>query len=53
MKEKQTSSAWSLWVWVIFAFLLVIGAWTTLITLSQKYKPATVPTASHGESLDR
>ena len=30
-KEKRRKFAWSLWIPVILAFLLVISAWTILI----------------------
>ena len=30
-------------IYVILAFLLVIGAWTTIIMLANKYRPEKVP----------
>jgi hypothetical protein len=44
------------WLWVIAAFLALITAWTILITIASKNKPADVPVitmpakgADHGQ----
>jgi cytochrome c-type biogenesis protein CcmH/NrfF len=29
----------SLWLWVLLAFLLLIGAWTTLIIIAKRNQP--------------
>lgn len=30
------------WLWIIVAFLLLIGAWTALISIAVKNKPASI-----------
>lgn len=51
-ESKHPKTMWSLWLWVTAAFLLIIGAWFTLITISKNHQPEKVP-LSHGESVDR
>jgi hypothetical protein len=34
-----------LWFWVVLAFVVLIGAWGTLIMIAVKNKPAAVPSA--------
>ncbi len=38
--NKVTSSPW---VFVTFAFLLLVAAWTSLIFVAAKFSPRTVP----------
>jgi hypothetical protein len=40
-KPKQ-GIAWSLWIPVILAFLLVIAAWTTLISIAKENPVETI-----------
>lgn len=35
----KTGGFRSLWVWVILAFLLLIGAWTSIILIATKNQP--------------
>lgn len=30
------------WLYVVFAFVLLLAAWSTLITIAMKYSPQTV-----------
>jgi hypothetical protein len=32
----------SLWLWVILAFLALIGAWAVMITIAVKHKPQAI-----------
>ena len=32
------------WLWIVVAFLLLIGAWTTLISIAITHQPATIQT---------
>ena len=34
------------WIYVVLAFALLIGAWSTLITLASKYTPQTIEVKS-------
>ncbi|MEM7791511.1 MAG: hypothetical protein AAF546_08940 [Verrucomicrobiota bacterium] len=34
MKKEKKRFAWSLWLPVTIAFLIIIGAWTTFIVIS-------------------
>ena len=43
---KKPKIAWSLWIPVILAFLLVIGAWFTIIKIAQKNPTESVPLES-------
>jgi cytochrome c-type biogenesis protein CcmH/NrfF len=36
---RKPRSALVLWLWVILAFLILIGAWTTLITIAKRNQP--------------
>lgn len=36
-EEKHNQGAWALWLFVSLMFLMVIGAWVTVITLSNKH----------------
>lgn len=41
---KGTATGWStLWVWVLLAFVILIAAWTTLVTIASKNAPEPVP----------
>jgi hypothetical protein len=44
--------AWSLWIPVILAFLLVIGAWVTVITIARKNPTESVPLNSESIRKD-
>ena len=37
--DRKPRSARTLWLWVILAFLLLIGAWTTLIIIAKRHQP--------------
>ncbi|MGE9292262.1 MAG: hypothetical protein ACQKBW_01495 [Puniceicoccales bacterium] len=39
---RRRSLLQSLWFWVVLAFLLLIGAWTTIIMIATKNRPANV-----------
>ncbi len=30
------------WLWIVFAFLILIGSWTVLLKIASEYRPATV-----------
>jgi hypothetical protein len=32
----------SLWLWVILAFLVLIGAWTTLVIIAKRHQPTKI-----------
>lgn len=38
-QQSRCSGARSLWFWVILAFVLLIAAWATLITIASKNQP--------------
>ena len=41
---RRKSKGWStLWIWVVLAFLLLVGAWTALISIASKNAPDSVP----------
>lgn len=33
------------WLWIIFAFLVLIGSWTVLLKIAADHRPATVELA--------
>jgi hypothetical protein len=37
--DTKPRSARTLWLWVILAFLVLIGAWTALITIAKRNQP--------------
>ena len=37
--RANDSPSLSLWLWVLLAFLLLIGAWTTLIIIAKRNQP--------------
>lgn len=41
--SAKTGFAWSLWLWVILAFALVIAAWTAFIVLAARHPVESVP----------
>jgi cytochrome c-type biogenesis protein CcmH/NrfF len=44
MKPKNKKPiAWSLWIPVILAFLLVIGAWFTIIKIAKEHPTERIP----------
>ena len=45
----RKSSGWTLWIPVILAFLLVIGAWFTIIKIAQQNRTDSVPLDSASE----
>jgi hypothetical protein len=42
MKKTTTFLASHPWLYVLFAFLLLIGAWSTLITIAAKHSPQVI-----------
>ena len=42
MKNTTTFLARHPWLYVLMAFLLLIGAWTTLITIAAKHAPQVI-----------
>jgi hypothetical protein len=46
-KSKKKGGDWSLWLWVLFAFALLISGWTTIILISNKNKPELVEMQDH------
>lgn len=41
---KSKDRGWkTLWIWVALAFLLLVGAWSSLIYVASKNAPAPVP----------
>ena len=41
-ENHPKSHARSLWIWVIFAFVLLISAWTLLITIATRNNPEVI-----------
>lgn len=49
--EKRKSNPWKLlWVWVIGAFALLIGAWSWLIVTASDNAPEAIPLQQKVES---
>ncbi|MEX0323468.1 MAG: hypothetical protein AB3N63_15000 [Puniceicoccaceae bacterium] len=46
-KSNDGGKSWSLWLWVIFAFALLISGWTTIILISNYNKPELVEKQDH------
>ena len=40
--SNPASSSRSLWLWVILAFVVLVGAWTTLIIIAANNQPELV-----------
>lgn len=41
---KKGAKGWkTLWVWVVLAFVILIGAWAFLISIASKNAPEPVP----------
>lgn len=44
VKEKGKAKGWStLWIWVVLAFVLLVGAWVTLIDIANRNVPEPIP----------
>jgi len=39
---NKPRAALSMWLWVLLAFLLLIGAWTTLFIIAKRNQPAKI-----------
>ena len=37
--DPKPRSTRTLWLWVIIAFLILIGAWTTLVVIAKRNQP--------------
>jgi hypothetical protein len=48
-KKEPEQGARSLWVWVVIAFLILISAWATLITIAANNQPEMVEIESSGK----
>jgi hypothetical protein len=44
--QKASGSAWTLWLWVGAAFLLLVLAWSVLFTVARSAKVESVPLAA-------
>lgn len=43
---RQEKGGWTLWLWVVAGFLLLVLAWTVLFSVAHAVKVGTVPTAA-------
>lgn len=49
---KTKGKGWkTLWVWVVLAFALLVGAWAALITIASKNAPTAVPIEGKSDVL--
>lgn len=46
--QKATGATWSLWVWVLAGFLLLVAAWGAMFTAAHAAKVESVPLATKG-----
>lgn len=46
-EKSNAKGSWSLWLWVLFAFALLISGWTTIILISNNNKPELVEKQDH------
>jgi len=46
--QPPRSSARSLWLWVIVAFLVLMGAWAVLISIALKHRPQRIEIEAPG-----
>lgn len=46
--QKAGGSAWTLWLWVGAAFLVLVLAWSVMFTVAHSVKVESVPLATKG-----
>lgn len=47
---RRRSLLQSLWFWVVLAFLILIGSWSTIIVLAVKNKPGAIELEREGQA---
>lgn len=50
--KAQRKGAWALWIGVVFMFLIIIGAWTTLITIASENPTQRIEIGASAEVLN-